>query len=122
MQKLKHRNNSFSLEVAGNYRDSDDSMYFISSKESWHVTFVKISKDRVEEHLRKVIVMEGLNELYLSEVEFTYCSEYETVRSYRSFLRKQKEFDDFKDILQVYFQKHTIKQTRSFDFDSDVPF
>ena len=79
-------------------------MYFISSKESWHVTFVKISKDRVEEHLRKVIVMEGLNELYLSEVEFTYCSEYESVRSYRSFLRKQKEFDDFKDILQVSYE------------------
>ena len=122
MKKLQHKFNKFSLDVTGNFRDSNDSMFYIDSSECWHVTFVKISKHRIEEHLRKVIAMEGLGELYLSEVEFTYCSGYESVRGYHSFLRKQKSFADYKGILQIYFQRHQPKQERSLDFDDDVPF
>lgn len=122
MKKLSHKFNKLQIEISGNFTDSENSMFHISRSGCWHVTFVKISKGRVDEHLREVIVMEGLDDVYLSEVEFTYRSEFESVRSYRAFLRKQEKYEDNKAILQRLFQTNTIKQERYFDFDNDTPF
>jgi len=58
MKKLKHKYNKFQLEISGNFTDSKDSMFHITSSGCWHVTFVKKSKDRIEEWLREVIVLD----------------------------------------------------------------
>ena len=97
MKKLQHEFNSFNLEISGNFTDTIDSMFHIPARECWHVTSVKVAKDRIDEWIREVIVLEGLDDFYLSEVEFTYRSEFNSVRGYRSFLRKQKTFEDFEE-------------------------
>jgi len=122
MQKLPHKHNHFSLDISGNFKDSADSMFYIHASECWHVTFVKISKNRIEEHLRKVIVLDGLDDFYLSEVEFTYCSDFESVRAYRAFLRKQESFLNHEGFLKIYFQKIEKDKQRLLDFGDDVPF
>ena len=40
-QAPTHKNNTFDVQIKGNFRDSKDSFYSISEKDFVHITFVK---------------------------------------------------------------------------------
>ena len=123
LTKLDHKRNYYDLEIKGNFKDGKDSMYFISKEESWHVTFVKVG-NQIEEWVRKVFVLEGMDDVFLSEVEFKYTSEFSSVRSYRAFLKKQNEFEDYKKVIvELLFNREKYSESnRGFAFDGDTPF
>ena len=125
LEKLNYKKNSFKIGIQGNFRDGKDSMYFISQKQSWHITFVKVD-GKIEEWVRKVVVVDGMKDMFISEVEFKYWSVYKGLRGVRAFLKKQKEFEEYKGFIYDFLRK--VEPTpRSyygpdFLYDGDSPF
>ena len=123
LTKLDHKRNYYDLEIKGNFKDGKDSMYFISKGESWHVTFVKVG-NQIEEWVRGIFILEGMDDVFLSEVEFKYTSEFESVRSYRAFLKKQMEFENYKKVIvELLFNRDKYSTSNNgFAFDGEAPF
>lgn len=101
LQKLDYRDNVYHLSIQGNFRDGKDSLYFITDSEVWHVSFVK-TKEGIEEWIRDVVVLEGMNDLFIGEIEFRYRSHYKTMSGVRSFIKKQPAFSDHKETIIHY--------------------
>jgi hypothetical protein len=104
LKKLDHKNNNLRLELQGNFSDSKDSFFSISKAESWHVTFVKVD-DHVEEWIRKIVVLEGTDEIFISDVEFKYISHYKALGSARAFVKRQADYLKYKEFICVYLNQ-----------------
>jgi len=127
LQKLNYKSNNFDFRIQGNFKDSTDSMFYISANESWHITFVKVD-GKLEEWIRKVVVVQGMDDLFISEVEFKYASNYKSISGARTFINKQMEYDDYKSFIYDYLRQNfrfgsAFSNTSRFSFDSDdMPF
>ena len=127
LEKINYKNNDFDLRIQGNFKDSRDSMFYISANESWHITFVKVD-GKLEEWIRKVVVVQGMDDLFISEVEFKYVSNYKSISGARSFIKKQMNYEDYKSCIYDYLRKNFRFRNAyldngrfSFDLD-DTPF
>lgn len=125
LEKLNYKYNFFGLRIQGNFRDSKSSMYFISQKQSWHITFVKVD-DKIEEWIREVVVIDGMNDIFISQVEFKYSSPYKSMSGARAFLKKQMDFEEYKSFIYEYLREPELPDQLFFDSDSyfgqDAPF
>ena len=127
LQKLNYKNNDFDFRILGNFKDARDSMFYISTNESWHITFVKVD-GKLEEWIRKVVVVQGMDDLFISEVEFKYASNYKSISGARSFIKKQKNYDDYKSFIYDYLRQtfrfgNAFSDSSRFSFDvDDTPF
>ncbi len=107
LQKLNYRNKKLRINIQGCFADGRDAMYYISDDEYWHVTFVKVDEG-VEEWLRKIVLMPGTDELFISEVEFKYRSEYKTIGGARGFVKKQPDYNNYKHIIYKCLTEATV--------------
>ncbi|TXB66160.1 hypothetical protein FRY74_06195 [Vicingus serpentipes] len=123
LEKLDYKNNHHYLLIEGNFKDSNESFFYISQKQVFHVTFVKVGK-QVEEWIRKLIIVDGMDEFFISEVEFKYVSNYKTMGGARNFISKQLDYLKYKDIINEHIKsindlsKFKTKTGRNYDFDS----
>ena len=125
LKKLDHKNNNLRLQLQGNFSDSKDSFFSISQEQSWHVTFVKVD-DQVEEWIRKIVALEGTDDIFISDVEFKYVSQYKTIGGARAFIKKQADYLKYKDFIYGFLTQPGIRSdyfypNRGYG-DMEVPF
>ena len=125
LKKLDHKNNNLRLQLQGNFSDSKDSFFSISQEQSWHVTFVKVD-DYVEEWIRKIVALEGTDDIFISDVEFKYASQHKTIGGARAFVKKQADYLKYKDFIYGFLTQPWIRSdyfypNRGYG-DMEVPF
>lgn len=98
-----HKQNIFHVEIKGNFTDSKNSFYSFSDQDLVHITFVKRPDGNIYEEVRELIFLEDIDQFFPSdEPELIYRSNYKSVASYRSFLRKQPIFEEHEPFLKKY--------------------
>ncbi len=108
-QKLDHHRLPVRLEVDGCFRETNDTLFFISRHQSWHVTFVK-REDVIYEELRRIDAFENGILIVNPELEYMYRSDFQHVKSYRAHLRKLSNIEDYRIIVAQYLLNRTVQQ------------
>ena len=102
-QAPTHKNNTFDVQIKGNFRDSKDSFYSISEKDFVHITFVKREDKSIWEEVRPLMMLETIDEFFPNEEpDIIYRSNYTSVRGYRAFLNRQPLFEEHEAFLKKY--------------------
>lgn len=123
LKKLDYKNLTHQIKIEGSFKDTKDSFYFISQKECWHVTFKKVD-GRIEEWVRELILMDGLDDVFLSEVDFRYNSKYKTMAGPRRFISKLPSYGEYKFFINEYLKAKSFKSffAPKDDFNYGAPF
>ncbi len=117
LKKLDYKKNHHTLFIEGNFQDSKDSFYFICLEHVWHITFVKVG-DKIEEWIREIIIVDGVEDFFLAEVDVRYTSNYKTMGGARGFIAKQPLFSQYKEIINE-FVKSKFKYSK-FNLNRDL--
>ena len=102
-QAPTHKDNTFDVQIKGNFRDSKDSFYSISEKDFVHITFVKREDKSIWEEVRSLMMIDTIDEFFPNEEpDIIYRSNYTSVRGYRAFLNRQPLFEEHEAFLKKY--------------------
>lgn len=116
-----HKQNTFNVQVTGNFKTSKDSFYSFTENEILHITFVKRADGSIFEEVRELIFLDEIDQFFPAETPILiYQSKYRSVRGYRDFLRKQPLFDEHEHLLKKYARM--IRNEPNWNFNNNVPF